>query len=166
MKKFLFLIVLFSACAQKKEFYRWENLPVKIQIHNAGQKEVIDFYNGQFSSHIFEESDEEGTVNVFPDANTFDEHGWTGWTDKKYEKGFIIWGEIGLMKANGYDFFDSSITSEGRIVFAHELMHLLGYSWHDDDPESLMYKVVPEEELENLFQPHLKDWIKETYNIE
>lgn len=159
MKRILLIILLFCflSCSGKETDSKWLNLPITIRVETSLQRGVLDFYNSLFPNVLFFKEDPNGSVLVKEEDESFFPIGHHGMTDVNDDAGYIVSGTISI-SSKYYSLYES------RPLFAHELMHLLGYRSHDKD--GLMRATVPLILLEDSFGENLRQWLIETYELD
>jgi len=159
------LLMLSQACSCKNDEFknsyyntRWKSLPIPLNIETGFQQEVVDFYNSLFPGvAFFIVSNAAGAVDV--SEHLFDDYsGVDGFSKVIFDDdGFIESGSVLLSSK----YYNNSIS---RKIFAHELMHVLGYGHHDES--GLMNpKITLGIYLEDLFGDSLRQWLIDNYEL-
>lgn len=138
---------------------RWESLPIHVATHTPAQKEALDFYNTLFDETIIFVDDPNGINVEEKDISKNEmEPGAQAQTNYEFESNGMIKTASIYVSSTVWNWHSS------KNLFAHELMHLLGYRHHDK--EGLMKlnvsRFMP---LNKLFSENLKSWIKDTYDL-
>ena len=143
---------------------RWEQLPVAIDFESEGsgptdpalaevERDVIAAYNAYFGTEVFVSTPGSGVPVIEAELEGRRAHAVT-----KFNRGGIF---------SAYIRVDPDIRNshQYRYTLAHELGHVLGMDWHDDD--GLMAPHSPSHgDLTEHFHPPFVKWLCTTYRID